>query len=391
MLDWLLIGGGIHGTHLSLALTARLGWPRDRVRVLDPHPEPFALWSHQTANTGMTFMRSSLVHHLALDPYGLKRFAKAPEASAVARFAPPYRRPSYPLFQAYAQHIVAEYDLDALRVQGRAEGLRRVPGGWRVETGRGRLDARRVVLAIGTTERPCWPGWAHALREAGGRVDHLFDPAFDRAAVPDGERVAVVGGGISAAQAATALARRGPTLLISRHAVRVHQLDADPGWLGPKYMTDFLREPCPAARRRAITEARHRGSVPPDALRHLQRAVRLGGLARQTAEVETAEAGPLETVRVTLRRPDGSQSTALADRVVLATGFEVGRPGGQWLDEAIEAGGLPVAPCGFPRLGRSLEWVPGLYATGPLAELLLGPTARNIAGARAAADHLPAA
>ncbi|MEM6327287.1 MAG: FAD/NAD(P)-binding protein [Bacteroidota bacterium] len=391
MLDWLLIGGGVHGTHLSLALTTRLGWPRDRVRVLDPHPEPLALWSHQTANTGMTYMRSSLVHHLGLDPYGLRRFARSPEAAGVARFAPPFRRPAYGLFQTYAAHVVAEHDLAALRMQGRAVGLRRVARGWRVETEQGALDAQRVVLAFGNTERPCWPGWAHALREAGGRVNHLFDATFDRSAVPEGERVTVVGGGISAVQVATALARRGPTILLSRHPVRVHTFDADPGWLGPKYMSAFRQEVCPVARRQAIHRARHRGSVPPDALRRLRWAARRDGLVRATADVTTASVGPLGTVRLALRRRDGSASEILTQRVVLATGFEAARPGGSWLDDATEAEGLPVAPCGFPRLGASLEWATRLYATGPLAELSLGPTARNIAGARAAADYLPAA
>lgn len=391
MLDWLLIGGGVHGTHLSLALTARLGWPRDRVRVLDPHPEPLALWSRQTANAGMAFLRSSLVHHLALDPYGLKRFARSPEATGVARFAPPYNRPSYALFQAHSERTVVEYALGALRAQSRATGLRRVAGGWRVETERGAIDARRVLLTIGNTERLCWPEWAPALRASGGRVDHLFDAGFDRTTVPDGERVAVIGGGISAAQAAAALARRGPALLVSRHATRVHQLDADPGWLGPKYMGAFLRERCPVRRRSAVDGARHRGSVPPDVLRQLRRAVRLHELARATAEVERAEVGPLGTVRLSLRRPEGSAAAVLVDRVVLATGFEATRPGGAWLDDAVDAEGLPLAPCGFPRLRRSLAWAPGLYATGPLAELELGPTARNIAGARAAADRLPAA
>ena len=97
MLDWLIVGGGVHGTHLSLALTARLGWPRERVRVLDPHPAPLAVWDHQTTNTGMAILRSSFVHHLGLDPFGLKRFAKSPEASGVARFAQPLRRPSHAL------------------------------------------------------------------------------------------------------------------------------------------------------------------------------------------------------------------------------------------------------------------------------------------------------
>ncbi|MEM0962376.1 MAG: FAD/NAD(P)-binding protein [Bacteroidota bacterium] len=390
-LDWLVVGGGVHGTHLSLALTARLGWPRDRVRVLDPHPEPLALWSRQTANTGMAFMRSSLVHHLDLDPYGLKRFATTREAETVARFTPPYSRPSYRLFQAHTRHVVAEHGLDRLRVPGRALGLRRAATGWRVETERGALDARRVAIAVGNTERLSWPEWARRLQEAGGRVDHLLDPSFDRTAVPEGQRVAVVGGGISAAQVATTLAQRGPTVLIARHAPRVHQFDSDPGWLGPMYMEDFLDDPSLVSRRHAIDGARHRGSVPPDVLHRLRQAVQWHGLWHVTAEAAQVEVGPGGAARLALHQQNQAPTAVTVDRVVLATGFEPARPGGGWIDDAIEAEGLPVAPCGFPCLACSLEWAPGLHAAGPLAELELGPTARNIAGARAAAARLPSA
>ena len=44
MLEWLIVGGGIHGTHLSLVLTEKLGFSRDSVRVHDPHHDPLARW-----------------------------------------------------------------------------------------------------------------------------------------------------------------------------------------------------------------------------------------------------------------------------------------------------------------------------------------------------------
>jgi hypothetical protein len=53
--------------------------------------------------------------------------------------------------------------------------------------------------------------------------------------------------------------------------------------------------------------------------------------------------------------------------------------------------GLPCAGCGYPLVSPRLEWASGLFVTGPLAELELGPTARNIAGARAAGERLLAA
>lgn len=95
------------------------------------------------------------------------------------------------------------------------------------------------------------------------------------------------------------------------------------------------------------------------------------------------------------RREDGGVELSLrdadpvaADQVVLATGFEAQRPGGTWLTEAVEALGLPVAPCGFPLVGENLSWRPGLFVTGALAELELGPVARNIAGAQRAGERL---
>ena len=89
------------------------------------------------------------------------------------------------------------------------------------------------------------------------------------------ETVVVVGGGISAGQVALRLLGDGHQVhLVSRHAFREHQFDSDPGWLGPKYMAAFEREPDVARRRQIISEARHKGSVPPDVLSGLKRAMR---------------------------------------------------------------------------------------------------------------------
>ncbi|NCC37207.1 MAG: hypothetical protein EOM24_35145, partial [Chloroflexia bacterium] len=76
MLDWLIIGGGLHGTHLALVLTARAGVPAERLRILDPHAHLLAHWDRCTSATGMTYLRSTLVHHLALDPHDLWHFAR---------------------------------------------------------------------------------------------------------------------------------------------------------------------------------------------------------------------------------------------------------------------------------------------------------------------------
>jgi len=40
MIEWLIIGGGIHGTYLSNLLTSETDVSPDDIRVLDPHDRP---------------------------------------------------------------------------------------------------------------------------------------------------------------------------------------------------------------------------------------------------------------------------------------------------------------------------------------------------------------
>ena len=388
MLDWLIVGGGIHGTHLSLVLTAECGVPHDRVRVLDPHDAPLARWNECTSNTGMRILRSPFVHQLDPHPFALRHFARRGEARRTGGLVGYHRRPALDLFRMHCDHLVREHRLDALRVRGSACGLAAIPGGWRVETGEGgALEARRVVLAIGMSDQPAWPDWARAARDAGAPVNHVFDPGFRLADLPGWEHAVVLGAGITGVQVALALGERQPgtVTLAARHPVRLRPFDSDPGWLGPREMEAFARERAPERRREMIRRARHRGSVPPDVARQLRAGqVRRALESRRIAGEPALERGADGAWRLV----DPAGEAIRADRVVLATGFEGARPGGAWLDAAVEAHGLRVAPCGFPVPDRALRWAPGLHLTGPLAELELGPTSRNIAGARAAGRRL---
>lgn len=74
--------------------------------------------------------------------------------------------------------------------------------------------------------------------------------------------------------------------------------------------------------------------------------------------------------------------------VLLATGFIPSPPGLNWLGKLMKDLDLPYAQCGYPIISKTLEWYPQLYVTGPLAELEIGPIARNISGARHAAETI---
>lgn len=391
-LEWLIIGGGVHGTLVSHFLTATGRAERDRLRVLDPHEHPMAVWHRCARSVGMRYMRSPSVHHLDLSPSSMRTFAGLHQIGARG-FAQPYHRPRLDVFEAHCDWVIDKHALRSLRCQGLAQGLRRDPTGegWCVPTDRGELRARRVVLAQGSMHALARPQWARALGPT-GRIEHVLDAGFSRAAIPPDDDVAIVGGAISAAQLALALAtpppRGGRVVVLARRPARTRQFDTEPGWLGPRHLRGFAQEPCLRERRRQIEEARGGGTISPEEWRRVRRAVAAGQLRWQHDEVISGQIHPPHH-RVELSLRGGE--VLRVDRVVLATGFERRPPLAPWLEHAARELALPRAPCGTPVLDPHLQWASGLFVTGAGAELQLGPVARNVAGARMAAQRLLAA
>lgn len=382
-LPWLIVGGGIHGVHIAACLRAQAGVPAKDLLVVDPDRELLGTWTRQTAAVGMRHLRSPAVHHLDPDPFDLLHFAESREE--LGGFRPPYSRPALRLFQAHCAEVISRYDLAERHLCGRVTTLHPHDDGVEVELGDGRrLSAERVVLALGQSQRTAWPDWARPLALAApGKVLHCFDPGV----IPDHwstwRRIAVVGAGISGAQICMSLARQErEAVLISRHPLREHQFDSDPQWLGPKGMTGFRQASSWEARRSIIARARHRGSVPADIRNTLNAAIGAGRVQWRLGEVQAASEhyGALllhigaEVVQV--------------DGVVLATGFVPGRTPGDPVDRLVIEHGLPVASCGAPSIGPDLRWHKHLFVSGALAELELGPVAKNISGARRAAGAI---
>lgn len=386
--SWVIIGGGLHGVHVAARLLTEGRVSPERLRIIDPAQRLLERWKTCSHATGMTHLRSSSVHHLDPNPHALRQFAG--RWTGPRRFALPYSRPALSLFNAHCDHVISTLGIEALHLQARATSceLSEDRAAVVLHTGE-RLEAGAIILALGSSEHPYWPSWADASRtsgpeaEGGPSIDHVFDPGF-QAWPASAQSVAVVGGGISACQVALRLHREGhEVFLLSRHDVREHQFDSDPGWLGPKLMTGFSREQDLGRRRQMIQGARHRGSIPSDVRRALGRAARTGRLHRMQTEVESVS----KSVTKTRLRLVG-EGPIDVDRVLLATGFSSQRPGGAMVDKLIELAKLPCASCGFPIVDTQLRWHPRLFVSGPLAELELGPAARNIAGARRAAERI---
>jgi cation diffusion facilitator CzcD-associated flavoprotein CzcO len=380
-LDWLIVGGGVHGVHLAARLLGEADVPADRLRIVDPAVRLLDRWKTCTALTGMQHLRSPSVHHLGIKPMALRLFARHRMERTITQYAPPYDRPALELFNAHCDDIIQTFGLDALHVRGRVTACTIDCDGVSAGLSNGEtLTARHLVLAIGNSEQPCWPDWAPQDHT---RIHHVFQPDFEGWPT-DAERVVIVGGGISAAQVALRLCHEGHQVrLVTRHPWRQHQFDSDPGWLGPKFLRSFHQEPDLGRRRAAISLARHRGSVPPAVYRALRGAIEAGQIQHHQQPVDRVEPS---AEKVVLHLADGA--ALVADRVLLATGFASGRPGGAWVDALIASAALPCAPCGYPIVDAALHWHPRIFVSGPLAELELGPAARNIAGARRAGDRI---
>lgn len=360
-LDWAIVGGGVHGAFL--AQTLRRAGVSD-LAVIDPGDDPLGDWRARAEACRMDFLRSPRAHHLGVRPDTLRDFAL--ERGYDGRhFLGRYRRPSRAVFETHAAAALTAPGV--VRLRGRVRHLERAADGWRLHGETDTWRARRVLLAPGPPplRRPAW---------ANGSAAHLFER--DAPPLPARGDIAVVGGGISAVQAALAFADGGRRVtLVSRHRLRRAEFDSAPCYAGPLCMRPFTAVRDLRRRRRLIREARRPGSVPPELHARLAAAMAAGRIRLSYGEVTAdSDAG--------LRLADGHRLRA--DAVRLATGFADAAPGRDWLRPAIERERLPLAPCGFPAVDRNLQWGPGLFVAGRLAELELGPMAGNIRGARAA-------
>ncbi len=383
ILEWLIVGGGVHGTYLSNALIRQRVTHRSDLRVLDPHDEPLREWKKCTSNVGMKFLRSPKVHHLDLEPFSLKHYVEC-ESCEERNYIPPNDRPSLELFNRHAENVINRNGLKKLRINDAAVKIEPGRSFHSVYGSNQTLKTRNIVIAVGNG-KPFWLDWASMIKTDGAKIMHVLDNCYCKKRIPEQAVVAVVGGGMSAVQTAISLASPNrEVVLISPHSIRINNYDSDPGWMGPKYLRKFRSEPNYEIRRRWISEARNRGSVTHELYRNFA-LLRKKKRCRFFAE-KVVLADPISTDMILLHLESGEITAANA--IVLATGFEQDVPGGVMISDLAKDPGFRCASCGFPIPDRHLKWWDGIYLSGTLAELEIGPSAPNLIGARMAANKI---
>jgi hypothetical protein len=382
MFETVIVGGGIHGTLLQLAILRQGGAVPT---VVDPEPVPLAVWKRTTAACGMRYLRSSSSHNLELDFHALRRFARE-RGYGEGHFIAPYMRPSLELFNAHADYLVERHGLEE-RVRDQIVEIAAENDGFLLRGAEGSYRARKVILAPGTPP-PVLP-WPEDRVDQPERALHVFDPRFDLQSFEPGNAVAIVGCGVTGGQLALSLASRGlrEITIFDITEPTPADYDGNPCYVGPKCADHFEAIKEPEERRKVITLQRYPGTLPRDIYVELA-ALRDSGVLRTETGRVTHLSQTGERVEVELTPADGSPRLFAFDRVVAATGFAAVPPANEIITPLAEAQGLRRGPQGYPFPDETLQWIPGLYVAGALGELRIGPPARNIIGAHLAARRI---
>lgn len=305
MLECVIVGGGIHGTYLVQRLLEETSLDREEIAIVDPHERLLESFRRKAAACDMDELRSTFVHHVGTEPFGLESFAESRGRESELRPTPGYpRRPSLALFLDYADYVIDGNDLESLHRRAAVERIRSGSGNGDersepliLETDDGDLRTRTCVLAIGHGGRYRIPDWADGVPG----VNHVWSDEFD----PErrvGE-TAIVGGGISAGQLATCLAERGSdragsgsansgesVTMLARHPFERAVTEADPRWINWEHVETNLHCHPPGSRARyeTVRSVRNDSTMPPYLHERLEDLVETDDLAVRRNSVESA-------------------------------------------------------------------------------------------------------
>lgn len=359
---------------------------RQRLFVFDLSGTWMQQWQNQFAAFEIPHLRSPAVHHPDPHPFALRQFAQ----SRSHELYPPYDLPGTLLFQDFCQELIRRWSLQQHVVAAKVIHIEPIKQNWRSRfclwlNNNQSIIARRVILATGggTPQIPAWVKQILSFYPP-ERLCHSCDVNLVNLQL-HGETVLIIGGGLTSGHLALgAIARGAKVILMSRRNLQEKLFDADPGWLGPKYLKSFWLEPDWETRAAIIQNARNGGSMTPAIMTQLRRA-------QHQTKIKLIEkcqvfSATWQSNHWQIFCDDGLQYEC--DRIWLATGTKLDVTLEPLLTQIIKQYPIPTAK-GLLVLDSYLRWTGcELFITGGLAALQIGPVARNLSGARMASERI---
>ena len=384
-----IIGGGIHGCSIAARITREVPHAVKHLAILDRYSQPLLAWNRKTRAQGMTFLRSPAVHHISSDSLGVVEYARTRDRTD--ELVPPYVQPSINLFFDFCTHEIATQQLQGVYHRFDVAELR-----W--EKGAGAFPFRIisqknegfrtacVILAIGAEDCSYVPtefvGFKHQFPR---QILHSREFNLCSLKHTDLQKVAIIGGGLSAATLAKNLTDSGvKTVLITRKPMKVQRFDFEPSWLGPKALRAFREEPDWNIRMETIQLARGEGSVTPEMAQSLAASAASGDICllmgTRIVEIEGHRQLRITTSEHTINN---------LDLIILATGYRFNLQRYDFLSHLIKKHRIPMLS-GLPLLDENLQLLPveKLFGSGTIAQLQIGPAAGNIAGTALAYERM---
>ncbi|BAY80640.1 hypothetical protein NIES267_00970 [Calothrix parasitica NIES-267] len=385
-IDLAIIGAGPHALTLVTHLLQKRQKIRSKIAVFDPSGKWVSQWEQQFAALEIPHLRSPTVHHPDPNPFALRKFAECRSSELF----PPYDLPGTRLFNDFCHDVIRRWDLENIVISEQITRIQPLnnPFGSRfrlwLDSGKSIL-ARRVVFATGSSQLQI-PDWISQINQNYPEDKLCHSKSVDlRQLYLAGEKVLIIGGGLTSGHLAVGAMSRGAFVQISmRRQLQEKIFDADAGWLGPKYLKGFFAESDFEKRFEMIQQARNGGSMTPAMVTRLRRQAHNGKLRIQE-NTQVVEAKWIDNQWL-VKYSDGEQERF--HRIWLSTGTRFDVNSEPLLKEVLQAYPIPVIN-GLPVLDDNLRWRDcSLFIMGGLAALQIGPTARNLSGARMASDKM---
>lgn len=385
-IDLAIIGAGPHALTLVTHLLQKRQSMQGKFLVFDPSGKWMSRWNQQFAALEIPHLRSPAVHHPDPNHFGLRKFAE----NRSTELHVPYDLPRTQLFADFCQDVIQRFALQQRVIAGLVTRIEPLPHLihprlrlW-LQDGQS-IIARRVVLATNSAKIQI-PDWVNQIESAYPEDRLCHSSAVDlRKLNLTGEKVLIVGGGLTSGHLAVGAISRGAKVhLIMRRQLQEKLFDAEPGWLGPKYLKGFFAEQDYQKRFEMIVQARNGGSMTLEMGMQLRRQAHSGNLKIEE-NCQIVKASFLgENWRVECS--DNSQHEC--SRIWLSTGTKFDATSEALLKEVFAAYPIKIVN-NLPILDEHLR-VPGceLFMMGGLAALQVGPTARNLSGARMASEKI---